>query len=370
MPGYFIGLMSGTSLDGIDAVLVDFDTAPLELAATLHHTFPPALRERLLTLAEGRRALDLDDYGELDAALGEAFAETVRALLEEAGVAAGEVVAVGSHGQTVRHHPHGPHPFSLQIGDPARIAERTGITTVADFRRRDLAAGGQGAPLVPPFHAAVFARSGEPRAVLNIGGMANLTLLPGDDSAVTGFDTGPGNVLLDAWCQRHLGAPYDRNGEWACGGQADAGLLARLLDDPFFRQPPPKSTGRERFCLDWLDARLGALDGKPAAQDVQATLLELTARSVADALSAAAAGTTRLLVCGGGAHNLCLMEALARALPGVRVETTGAYGLPPDWVEAAAFAWLAKQTLEGHPGNLPSVTGAARPVVLGAIHPG
>ncbi len=369
MSDYFIGLMSGTSLDGIDAVLVDFDLAPLELAATLHQAFAPALRERLLTLAESRQALDLNDYGELDAALGEAFAETVRALLGESGIAAGEVVAIGSHGQTVRHHPHGPHPFSLQIGDPARIAERTGITTVADFRRRDLAAGGQGAPLVPPFHRTVFARKDEHRAVLNVGGMANLTLLPAADGPVTGFDTGPGNVLLDAWCRRHQGKAYDRDGAWACAGSVDAALLERLLDDPYFRRPAPKSTGREHFCADWLDRQLRAAGGRPAPQDVQATLLELTARSAADALRAAAPDTGTLLVCGGGAHNLCLMEALARALPGVAVETTGACGLPPDWVEASAFAWLAKQTLEGKPGNLPSVTGAARAVVLGAVYP-
>ena len=369
MPDYFIGLMSGTSMDGIDAVLVDFADRPLRLVSTLHQPWPEDIRQRMLTLAEQRVPLNLDEYGELDAELGARFADCVLQLLAQTDIGPGDVAAIGSHGQTVRHQPSGPAAFSLQIGDPHTIAEVTGIATVADFRRRDIAAGGQGAPLAPAFHRFLFADPREYRAVLNIGGMANLTLLPGNGGIVRGFDTGPGNVLLDSWCRQHLTEPFDRGGEWARSGTMDQALLDLLLDAPFFRQPPPRSTGRELFCTDWLQARLQQLATPPAAQDVQATLLELTVRSIADALGQSAADTERLLVCGGGAHNTFLMERLTQALPGCIVESTEACGLHPDWVEATAFAWLAKQTLAGKPGNLPAVTGASRPVVLGVVYP-
>jgi anhydro-N-acetylmuramic acid kinase len=265
----------------------------------------------------------------------------------------------------VRHRPYVAHPFSLQIGDASRIVERTGITTVADFRRRDIAAGGHGAPLLPALHHALLHDPGEHRAVLNLGGIANLTLLPGS-GAVRGFDTGPANALMDLWCHEHSGRPYDEAGAWGATGQADEALLERLLGDPWFAQPPPKSSGREHFQRSWLAPHLR--DGL-AAVDVQATLRELTARTIADALRASQADTRRLLVCGGGVHNPVLMEALRQALPDVVLASTAAFGLDPDHVEAMGFAWLARQTLRGKAGNLPTVTGAAGPRILGAIHP-
>jgi len=365
-PTLFIGLMSGTSLDAIDAVVVDLADDRPRLLAAVAHPLEADLRARLLaTLASD--CTDLDTLGRLDAELGERFAAAAIAARETAGIKADAIAAIGSHGQTLRHRPDQEPAFSWQIGDPARIAERTGITTVADFRRRDVAAGGQGAPLVPAFHAALFRTPDEDRAVLNIGGMANLTLLPGDPAApVTGFDTGPGNVLLDGWIRECRGEAFDREGAWAASGCVDEALLSRLLDDPWFRRPPPKSTGREHFDLDWLKRQLPA-GIAPAA--VQATLAELTARSIADALERWGSGCRRLLVCGGGARNDDLLRRLQHRLPETVVEPTDAHGLPAEWVEAAAFAWLARETLAGRPGNLPDVTGAAGPRILGAIYP-
>jgi anhydro-N-acetylmuramic acid kinase len=329
------------------------------------------LRARLVELGQGGDCTSLDEFGALDVQVADAFADAALALLRDAGVAPREVRALGSHGQTIRHRPAGPafdgqNPFTLQIGDAHRIAERTGITTVADFRRRDVAAGGHGAPLLPALHAALLHDAREPRAVLNLGGIANLTLLP-VDGPVRGFDTGPANALLDAWCQRHTGAAFDADGAFAAAGVVDAALLARLLDEPWFAAPPPKSTGREHFHLDWLAARLGTAPLRP--QDVQATLLALTTRTVADALRATQPETRRVLACGGGVHNPVLLARLSAELPGVQVESTAAHGVDPDFVEAMGFAWLARQTLAGRPGNLPAVTGARGPRVLGAIHP-
>ncbi|MEJ7747594.1 MAG: anhydro-N-acetylmuramic acid kinase, partial [Luteimonas sp.] len=272
----------------------------------------------------------------------------------------------GSHGQTVRHRPDAQHPFTWQLGDGNVIAERTGITTVADFRRRDVAAGGHGAPLMPAFHAAMLHSPDEDRAVLNLGGIANFTLLPrvGD---VRGFDTGPANALLDAWCAQHSGQAFDAGGAFAASGRIDESLLARLLDNPWFALPPPKSTGREQFHLRWVQAQLG--DARIGAADVQATLLELSAATVADALRATQSSTRRVLVCGGGVHNPLLLERIGARLPGVIVESTAAHGLDPDFVEAMGFAWLARETLAGRPGNLPSVTGATGSRVLGAVYP-
>jgi anhydro-N-acetylmuramic acid kinase len=360
----FLGLISGTSADGIDAVLVRFEPVLTVLAA---RTYPwdGFVRERLLALATGAAAMRLDAYGQLDVEVGECFAACANALLAEAGVAAADVAAIGSHGQTVCHRPHGDHPFTLQIGDPSGIAERTGITTVADFRRADVAAGGQGAPLLPALHAALFADPHVSRAVLNLGGIANLTLLqPG--RAVVGFDTGPANCLLDAWSSRHLGAARDEGGAWAASGRVDTDLLARWLADPRFALAPPKSTGREVFNLEWLDARLPP---GLAAEDVQATLLALSARSIAEALRTRAEAVTEVYACGGGVHNAALMDALRQALPGVRLATTAALGLDPDFVEAVGFAWLARARLRGEPGNLTSVTGARGPRLLGAVYP-
>ena len=364
----FLGLISGTSADGIDAALVDFegDDAGARPALRFARTYAwdPALRARLVALGQQGVSISLDEVGELDVAIGRAFADAALAALADAGTVATNIAAIGSHGQTLRHRPHGALPFSLQLGCAASIAERTGITTVAGFRARDVAAGGHGAPLVPALHAALLHAPGESRAVLNLGGIANFTLLPAA-GPVRGFDTGPANGLMDAWCLRHRGEPYDRGGAFAASGRVDGALLARLLDEPWFAQPPPKSTGRDQFHLDWVGARLA---GNEDPADVQATLLALTARSVADALRATQSDTARVIVCGGGVHNGALMAALAGELPGVVVESSAAHGLDPDAIEAMAFAWLARETLAGRPGNLASVTGAAGPRILGAIH--
>ncbi|MGH8152457.1 MAG: anhydro-N-acetylmuramic acid kinase [Rhodanobacteraceae bacterium] len=363
MPPLYLGLISGTSADGIDAALARF--APrLEAIAARTFAYPGGLRERILALARHDAAVALTGLGHLDVEIGECFAAAALALLRESGLAAGSIAAIGSHGQTVCHQPRGPHPFSLQLGDPNVIAERTGIATVADFRRGDLTAGGQGAPLLPALHAAVLADPTVARAVLNLGGIANLTLLiPG--KPVLGFDTGPANCLLDAWSTRVRGLPRDDGGVWARAGHVDAALLERLLDDPYFAPPPPKSTGREYFNLDWLDARLPA---GPDPADVQATLLMLSARSIAAALRTHAPEVRNAYACGGGVHNAALMDALRGELPEVKLATTAALGIDPDFVEAVGFAWLARARLEGSPGNVPSVTGARGPRVLGGVY--
>ena len=365
--GLFLGLISGTSADGIDAALVDFSEAAPRMLRARTYPLPDSLRELVLRVSQADARVDLDELGELDTRLGQAFAEAAQALLEEAGVDAEKVRAIGSHGQTLRHRPLGAAPFTLQLGDANVIAEATGIDTVADFRRRDVAAGGQGAPLVPAFHAATLTDAGEDRAVLNLGGIANLTLLP-VHGAVRGFDTGPANGLMDAWCLRHRGHPFDRGGAFAAIGRSEEMLLARLLAEPWLSLPPPKSTGRDLFHLDWLQKRIGAAAITPA--DVQATLARFTARTVADALRAELPTCARLLVCGGGVHNAVLLRELAALLPGVLVESTAENGLDPDFVEAMAFAWLAREFLAGRPGNLASVTGARGPRVLGALFPG
>lgn len=361
----YLGLISGTSADAIDAALVAFEPSPRVVAARAFD-YPQAVRSAVLDLSRGSATTSLEALGELDVRVGLAFADAANALVREAGLSRGAVAAIGSHGQTVRHRPRSDPPFTLQIGDPATIAERTGITTVADFRRRDVAAGGEGAPLAPAFHAAVLRGDGEARAVLNLGGIANLTLLPADPAgAVLGFDTGPANCLLDAWTARHLGATRDEGGGRARAGQVDEEALSRWLDYSYFPLPPPKSTGREEFDLDWLEAR-GPLPARP--DDVLATLAEFSARTVAAALRAHAPATRRVIACGGGVHNGFLMERLQAALGTVALETTREHGIDPDFVEAALFAWLARERLAGRPGNLPSVTGACGPRVLGAIH--
>ena len=372
--GLYLGLISGTSADGIDAALVRFEAgaAPTRCALVLGRTYPwqDALRARLVALGQGGDARSLEELGTLDIQVALAFAQAARALIDEAGVDPREVAAIGSHGQTLRHRPAGAGfdghcPFTWQIGDGAVIAERSGIATVADFRRRDVAAGGHGAPLMPAFHAALLAAPDEDRAALNLGGIANFTLLPAHGE-VRGFDTGPANCLMDAWALRHLGRPFDADGAFAASGEIDPDLLARLLDEPWFALPPPKSTGREQFHLDWVDARLRG-DERP--QDVQATLLELSAISIADALRAHQPATARVLACGGGVRNTALLQRLAAQLPRVAIESTAGHGLDPDFVEAMGFAWLARQTLAGLPGNLPSVTGARGLRVLGTVHP-
>lgn len=365
---YYLGLISGTSADGIDAALVAFDGdhahATPRLAFGRTYTWDPVLRERLVALGQHEARLSLDEFGELDVLVGRAFAAAANQALADSGTPAAGVAAIGSHGQTLRHRPQAAVPYTLQLGDAASIAERTGVRTVADFRSRDVAAGGHGAPLVPALHAALLRDPGEARAVLNLGGIANFTLLPASGD-VRGFDTGPANGLMDAWCLRHEGCAYDRDGAFAARGRVDDALLARLLDDPWFALPPPKSTGRDQFHLPWVESKL---TGREAPADVQATLLALTARTAADALTATQPATTRVIACGGGVHNHALMAALAASMPGTVVESTAAHGLDPDFIEAMAFAWLARETLAARPGNLPGVTGAIGPRILGAIH--
>ncbi len=360
----YLGLISGTSADGIDAALVEFEPQ-LRLVAGRTYAWDAATRECLIALGQGGEAKSLDELGELDVRVARAFADAVEKLIGEAGIDRADVRALGSHGQTVRHRPEAAFPFTWQLGDGNVLAERCGIATVADFRRRDVAAGGHGAPLMPAFHAAMLRSPGEDRAVLNLGGIANLTLLP-REGEVRGFDTGPANALLDAWCERHTGNAFDAGGAFAAQGRVDDALLARLLDEAWFALPPPKSTGREQFHLPWVESRLR---GDEAPADVQATLLELSAATVADALRATQPQTKRVLACGGGVHNPALMERLAAWLPDATVESTAAHGLDPDFVEAMGFAWLARETLAGRPGNLPSVSGAKGPRVLGVVYP-
>jgi anhydro-N-acetylmuramic acid kinase len=363
--GLYLGLISGTSADSIDAVLVRFGRGVPQLVSSHAHPWPSSLRERMLALAQGTAVIDLDAFGRLDVEIAHGFADAAQALLERSGTPAQAVRAIGSHGQTLRHRPSGDYPFSMQLGDPSVIAERCHIDVVADFRRADVAAGGQGAPLLPALHAILLARPGHARVVLNLGGIANITVL-GADGSVRGFDTGPANGLLDAWCLRHRGEPFDRDGAFAASGQVVPELLDALLSDGYFALSPPKSTGREHFHLDWLatHAQMAAL----MPEQVQATLLELTARSVVAAITQHAPDTGEVLACGGGVHNTALMRRLAELLAPRTLCSTARHGIDPDFLEATAFAWLARQRLLNLPGNLPAVTGARGARVLGAIY--
>ena len=359
----YIGVMSGTSLDGLDIALVEQGTS-LRLVASHYIPMPAALGRELLALcASGpdeiaRAALAENQWATL-------AASGIHTLLQEQNLTPSDIRAIGSHGQTVRHEP--ARGFTVQIDNPALLAELTGITTVGDFRRRDVAAGGQGAPLVPAFHDSLFANLGQHLAVLNVGGFSNLSLIDAG-KPVSGFDCGPGNVLLDAWIHDKQGLTFDRNGTWAASGTVQQPLLNELLSDSFFAGTGPKSTGREVFNLQWLKAHLAKLPAMADA-DVQATLLELTARTIVDSLRHAQPQTDELLVCGGGAHNGALMQRLGQLLPNTHVDSTGSHGVDPDWVEAMAFAWLAHCCLEGIATNRPSVTGARGLRILGAIYP-
>jgi anhydro-N-acetylmuramic acid kinase len=368
MATYFVGLMSGTSMDGIDAVVCEFrDTQFQRVAAHASLPYAPDLRARLLALQRGLPAITLQEFAALDQAVARHFADAARAAIAAAGQQWFEISAIGSHGQTVFHEPAGVGS-SLQLGNPSWIAQTTNITTVADFRRSDVALGGQGAPLVPAFHHAALADRMEARVVVNLGGIANITILPDlDPAAVRGFDTGPGNGLMDEWAERHLGTTYDADGAFASAGRVHAELLDSLLGDPYFDSRPPKSTGRSDFNLDWVLRRYPALE-QIAPADVQSTLCELTARSVADAIRRQAPQTENVLLCGGGIANGALRARLQALLAPARVTSTADAGLDPRWVEAAAFAWLAMRTLNGLPGNLPAVTGARKPAVLGGIY--
>jgi anhydro-N-acetylmuramic acid kinase len=365
----FAGVMSGTSLDGVDAVIADLAPAGDACCQTLgaaHIAYPTMLRDELLALQTPGNS-ELARAGAAANMLAELYADGIARALADAKLAASAVRAAGVHGQTLRHRPD--RGWTLQLNNPARVAERAGMTVVADFRSRDVAAGGQGAPLVPAFHAALFGRPDRHRVIVNIGGIANITDLP-PGGPVRGFDTGPGNVLSDQWCARNRGDPFDAQGAWAATGKVSDKLLARLLQDPFFAAAPPKSTHRDKFNIAWLMGQLEAAGWKgDAATDVQATLVALTARTVADAIRTHAASATEVLVSGGGANNATLLRALAAELKPRTVKTTARDGVPVEQVEALAFAWLAREALAGRPGNLPEVTGAAGPRVLGAIYP-
>jgi len=365
----FVGLMSGTSVDAIDCALARCDDSAFELIATHVHPSPPGTREQVAALSHPG-ADEINRMGVLDRELGRLFAEATLALLAAAKTAPDSVLAIGSHGQTIRHHPPSAagecHGFTLQIGDPGTIAECTGITTIADFRGRDIAAGGEGAPLAPAFHAAAFSTSGVNRAIVNIGGIANVTFLQGTE-LLSGFDTGPGNTLLDLWIARHSDQSFDAAGQWAATGRVHETLLARLLAHPYFTRSGPRSTGKEAFNLPWLETELEAVE-TISPEDVQATLVELTSTSITGAIKHSPLDVQEIYICGGGAHNSHLMQRLADAVAPVPVNSTAALGMDPDWVEAATFSWLASRTLKGLPGNCPAVTGARGPRILGGIY--
>jgi len=360
----FIGLISGTSRDGVDAALVSFENDRPDLLHALCMPYPPAIRKDLEDLLATGEKPPPGKAGALDDQLGRFFARTARDLAEQAGIKLGDIRAIGSHGQTVWHQPGGKRPVSLQLGNGATIARVTGITTVVDFRKADIRAGGQGAPLAPLLHRHLFASAGERRAVLNLGGIANITMLI-DDEAVSGFDCGPGNCLMDVWIQQKKGKPYDASGLWAAQGRINTELLERLLDDPYFTLPSPKSTGLEYFNLNWLRHLSEGLD--ISERDIQCTLAELTAITVAQSLPGDDP-VDRLLVCGGGVHNAYLMFRIGQHLADTKVESTNDYGADPDWVEAILFAWLARERLAERAQHTSAITGARQPVLLGKIH--
>ncbi len=368
----YIGLMSGTSMDGIDSAVVDCSDGEIRMLATHEHPIPEDTRDKISAISHSGDD-EIERMGRLDRELGQLFAAATMELLQSSHIEARDIAAIGSHGQTIRHRPPSgamtqDASFTLQIGDPNTIAEITGITTVADFRRRDIAAGGEGAPLAPAFHAAAFARSGINRAVVNIGGIANVSVLKGTQ-LTTGFDTGPGNTLLDHWINEARGRRYDSGGEWAAEGEVNHALLQRLLSHPYLAITGPRSTGKEAFNLGWLKTCLSE-QSTLNPQSVQATLAEFTVETIARGLASSTGIIDEVYVCGGGAHNTDLMRRLYHKLSPASLDTTAAVGIDPDWVEAAAFAWLAHQTLNGLPGNAAVVTGAAGARVLGAIYPG
>jgi anhydro-N-acetylmuramic acid kinase len=362
---YFIGLISGTSIDAVDCALVSFTGGTPSLEATYQQQYSPQLRENVFKLCE-QAQVPLTLLGETDVAVGSTFAEGVKALLSQAGLDSSQVTAIGSHGQTVFHHPESALPFTLQIGDPNTIAWRTGITTVADFRRKDMAAGGQGAPLAPLFHQFLFSDSNISRVVVNLGGIANISVIAEGFEGI-GFDTGPANVLMDYWIHKHKNLAVDNQGKWGASGTVSSPLLELLLDDAYFSQPEPKSTGREYFNGSWLENRLATITEPLSPEDVQATLLDLTATTVATEIENQLC-PDEVYLCGGGAHNLALVNRLTQLLSESKVLTTEALNLSPDWVEAVLFAWLAKQRIKGIPVDSRAITGASDPVILGGVY--
>jgi len=365
----YIGLMSGTSMDAVDCALLDLGSTAPKVLEFISPEVPPAFKLRLLGLT-ANVALDLRELGSADIEVAILFATTVEALLATAKLDRSRVKAIGSHGQTIWHEPPQnarQYPFSMQIGDPNTLAQLTGLTVVADFRRRDMAAGGQGAPIVPAFHRAFFAANDRNRIILNLGGIANITLLPSPATAPLGFDTGPASVLMDGWINRHKGLNFDENGDWAVSGTINPALLEALLDEPYFLQLPPKSTGRELLNMAWLEGKLARVNTTIKAEDVQATLLEFTAVTVAQAILPLISNG-EIVVCGGGARNGALLACLQRKLPGFSLVTSSALGIHPDSVEAAAFAWLAHKTLNQEPVDLRPFTGSRHPVIAGGIY--
>ncbi len=368
MSTLYIGLMSGTSIDGIDVALVDFaDNDAPKLLDCQTVPYEKSLQEQLHKLCS-QSENEVINVGKTDRKLAEAFAAAVQQMLEKHALNAADIKAIGSHGQTIRHVPAGAYGFSVQIGDPNTIAVLTGIDVVADFRRKDIALGGQGAPLVPAFHKAVFQDHQHHRAVVNIGGIANITLLPADNSSILGFDTGPGNTLMDAWCKRHTGKAYDKEGAWAATGNVNPLLLKGLLAHPYFKEKPPKSTGREMFHLNWLEQLLATQPDDIKPEDVQATLLALTAQSISQHILSLSQ-VSEVFICGGGAFNPVLLDAIKNEMPGITLTCTDSLNIAADAVEAMAFAWLAYAHIKGLPGNIPDVTGACRPAVLGGLYP-
>lgn len=367
MQELYIGLMSGTSIDGVDAVLVDFKDQKPQLIASHSEAFSEHLFKGLQRLCLPGSD-EINRLGRLDKTVGELFAKAVQGVLNKSGISADDIIAIGSHGQTIRHMPNLDTSFTIQIGDPNTIAVKTGIDVIADFRRKDMALGGQGAPLVPAFHQQVFAKMNTPRIILNIGGIANITYLPANDSQqVVGFDTGPGNTLMDYWCQQRRNQAYDVDGQWARSGHSDPSLLHHMLSHSYFAMPYPKSTGREMFNHMWLEQQLADFNHLKA-EDIQSTLLDLTCQSIAnDVITLSPSG--ELYVCGGGAFNSALMSRLVTLLPSYTIASTEKLGVAPQWVEAIAFAWLAMRYQKNLPGNLPAVTGAQRLAILGGKYP-
>lgn len=360
----YIGLISGTSVDGVDCVLVDFSENTPNVVSTHFQPSPENLRNEVLRVCTGEH-LSPEQLGTLDIKIGHFFAAAVKELLVISKTDANAISAIGSHGQTVWHKPNGDHPFSMQLGDPNSIAYLSKIKTVADFRRMDVAAGGQGAPLAPLLHQDIFYSAQSDRAVVNIGGISNITCLPASGENLA-FDTGPGNVLMDYWIGKHQQKRYDENGDWAASGHIEPTLLAHFLTEPYLKLPHPKSTGRELFNGDWLERQLSDFD-KVSAADVQATLLEFTATTIAADISLCMKPSA-LYVCGGGAHNAALMAAVAKKLPNCQVDSTAALGIDPDWVEAVAFAWMARMRILERAINTSAFTGAAGPVTLGGVY--
>jgi anhydro-N-acetylmuramic acid kinase len=364
MPEYFIGLMSGTSVDAIDAVLMDFSVSNTHIVTSYSQSISSQLRSDINALIATRNLPK--DYEKLDAQFAQASCETIDQLLKRASVNTKDVSAIGSHGQTIFHDPKGIPAVSIQIGNPQSIANISGIPTIGNFRQADIDAGGQGAPLACAYHAEVLQNSNEERVALNLGGIANISKLPKNkNETIIGFDTGPANTLMDAWSQKYLNKPFDQDGNWAKSGKVNIDLLERMLEDSYFATLPPKSTGREHFNIDWIQHYLDAYGISVPPEDVQATLLAITIHSIADSINAWCPQSTEILLCGGGSENKYFVEQLEKAFEDKIIKSTSDYGVPTKWMEAMAFAWLAKQNIENKPGNIPSVTGADKPVVLG-----